>query len=103
MIVRLRRAGLLVGLQIMGGLHIAAQAPAESGLVVESVEAGSPVAGIGLMRGDRLLSYDDRLLLSSLAAFQVLQANTFGKTQVSMGVRRGEETRILSVPGGPLT
>jgi CHAT domain-containing protein/Tfp pilus assembly protein PilF len=55
----------------------------------------------GLQTGDRILTYDGKPL-SSPAAFDALQENTFGKKDVILQVRRGLDTINLKVPAGTL-
>jgi CHAT domain-containing protein/Tfp pilus assembly protein PilF len=75
--------------------------PQQSGLVVEEVVADSPAAKAGLKVGDRVLSYDGKSLPSP-AALQAVVENTFGKEALTLRVRRGEETLLLTVPPGRL-
>lgn len=71
------------------------------GLVVEAVAADSIAAKAGLKVGDRIMSYDDKPVLSP-AALQALEDNTFGKKEVALKVRRGDETLTLFMPPGKL-
>src|SRR4030095_30719 len=71
------------------------------GLTVEEVVAGSASAKAGIKPGDRLLTYDNKELISP-AAFLALQENTFAKKEVELSVRRNEEKLTLSVPIGVL-
>jgi tetratricopeptide (TPR) repeat protein len=66
-------------------------------LIIEEVSADSPRARAGLMAGDKLLTYNDRLLLSFLA-LQAAQQNIFGKRGAVLRVRQGVETLTLTVP-----
>ncbi|MBI1923045.1 tetratricopeptide repeat protein [Candidatus Poribacteria bacterium] len=70
-------------------------------LVVEDVVPDSPAAKVGLQVGDRLLSYDG-MPLPSPAALQAVEENTFGKTEVTLVVQRGNKTLTLTVPLGKL-
>ena len=92
----------VVGLCVVVGSAAAAQRLGDGrGLIVEQVAADSLGARAGIMPGDRLLAYEDKPLLSP-AAGQALQENTFGKIEVVLRVRRGEETRSLTASRGSL-
>src|SRR5215469_4319654 len=73
----------------------------EPGVIVEEIAIDSAAAKAGLKLGDRIVSYDSRQL-SSPAAFEAAQANTFGKQEAAMEVRRGQETLRMHVPLGTL-
>ena len=72
-----------------------------SGLIVEEIASDSAAAKAGLKLGDRIVSYDNRQL-SSPTALEAAQENTFGKTEVVLAVRRGEELFKVPVPLGAL-
>lgn len=55
----------------------------------------------GLQQGDRIISYDGKTI-SSPAAFDALQQNTFGKNEIVLQVQRGGESLNLTVPLGAL-
>jgi tetratricopeptide (TPR) repeat protein len=71
------------------------------GLIVEEFTGGSPGGKAGLQVGDRILSYDGKALASP-AALEAAQENTFGKKEVVLEVRRGEQILRLNVPLGTL-
>ena len=71
------------------------------GLIVEELASDSPVAKVGLKLGDRIISYDGKLLASP-AALTGAEENTFGKKEVLLEVRRGKEILSLRAPLGKL-
>jgi CHAT domain-containing protein/Tfp pilus assembly protein PilF len=92
---------LLAGLVIVISLTRADALQSMPGLVVEEVGADSLAAKAGLKVGDRILSYDGKALPSP-AALQAAQQNTFGKREIVVRVRRGEETMALTIAIGGL-
>ena len=93
-------ASFVVGVFVLAGSADGAQGRDElRSLVVEQLAADSPAAKAGLVVDDRLLTYDDQSL-GSPAALQALQENTIGKNQIVLRLRRGQETRTLTVPPG---
>jgi CHAT domain-containing protein/Tfp pilus assembly protein PilF len=71
------------------------------GLIVEVVTPDAPAAKAGLKVGDRILTYDEREL-GSPAALEAAEGNTFGKQEIALQVRRGEERLTLKAPLGSL-
>jgi CHAT domain-containing protein/Tfp pilus assembly protein PilF len=71
------------------------------GLIVESVSVGAPADKSGVKVGDRILAYNEKTL-SSPAAFDGAQQNTWGKKDILLRVGRGKETLSLTVPAGAL-
>ena len=61
-------------------------------LIVEAVSSDSLAAKAGIQPGDRIIGYDGKPL-SSPAAFDALQQNTFGKQNVVLKIRRREAQR----------
>ena len=72
-----------------------------SGLIAEEVASDSTAAKAGLRPGDRIVSYDNRQL-SSPAVLEAAQDNTFGRQEVVLAVRRGEDLFKVTVPLGAL-
>ncbi len=79
----------------------AAQLDPSTGLVIEKIVADSAAAKAGVKIGDRLLTYDNKRL-SSPAALQAAEENTFGKREVILRIRRGQEVLTPTVPPGKL-
>src|SRR5687767_9926486 len=71
------------------------------GLIVESVTPDALGARAGLKEGDRLLTYNETVLVSP-AALQAAEDNTFGKREITLQARRGEELLTLKAPLGNL-
>lgn len=71
------------------------------GVIIEKVELDSPAHKAGLKVGDHLLTYDGKPL-SSPAALQAAQQNTFGKKSVVLHLRRENQSLTLTVPLGLL-
>ena len=89
-------------LLLIGSAMLAAPLPQDAtGLIVEQVAADSPAAKAGLRVGDSVLTYDGKPLPSP-AALQAAAENTFGKEEVALRIRRGEETLTLLSPLGKL-
>ena len=91
-------AVLVTGVSLVATINAQQNKP---GLIVEEVVADSPAAKAGIRIGDRLLTYDNKELISP-AAFLALQENTFGKKEVELSVRRKEETLNFKVSIGAL-
>jgi S1-C subfamily serine protease len=70
--------------------------PAESGVRVETVEAGSPAARAGIRRGDILVALDDAPVPDVDALQRRLSAEAIGRS-VAVGVLRGEQRIALPV------
>lgn len=85
---------LPIGLNSFGAQHV-------SNLLVEELSSDSAAAKAGIQLGDRVIRYDGKLL-SSPAAFDALQENTFGKKDVVLQIRRSEATLSLTLPLGSL-
>jgi CHAT domain-containing protein/tetratricopeptide (TPR) repeat protein len=93
---------MLAGLIIAATSVRAASAITEvPGLIIEEIVADLPAAKAGLKVGDKLLTFEEKPL-SSLAALQAIQQNSFGKKEGVLRVQRGEESLTLSVPMGSL-
>jgi CHAT domain-containing protein len=71
------------------------------GLVIDEVAADSAAAKAGLKAGDRVLGYNGKSLPSP-AALLAAEENTFGKQEVALIIRRGEEMLTLTAPLGKL-
>jgi CHAT domain-containing protein/Tfp pilus assembly protein PilF len=72
-----------------------------AGVIVDEIAGESSAIKAGLRAGDILVDYDGKPLHSP-AGLQAFEDNTFGKTAISLSVRRGSETVTLSVPRGTL-
>jgi tetratricopeptide (TPR) repeat protein len=72
-----------------------------TGLIVEEAPTDSPAAKAGLKVGDRILTYDEKAL-SSPPALRSVEENTFGKKEVTLVIRRAEQTLTLAVIPGSL-
>ena len=97
-----RRAGIGATVSMLAASAATAQGvPASRGLIVEQVSAESPVGKAGVLDGDVLLTYDGKSLRTP-ATLQALQENTFGKREVELRLRRGQDSRALMVAGGSL-
>lgn len=70
-------------------------------LVVEYFDPGSNAQRAGVMPGDSVLSYDGQPLISP-ATLLALEANTFGKTRITLEVERDGQRLRFAVPPGPL-
>lgn len=89
----------LVSLLLLGCLMSAAQAPSDlPGLVVEEVIADSAAASAGVKVGDRLLTYDAKLI-SSPAGLQAAEENTFGEKPRALRIGRAGKTLTLLLRG----
>ena len=94
-----RCAGFVVRAFVLMTVADAAQVPADFGVVVEEVAAGSPAEKAGLRTGDRLLTYDGKPLVSP-ATLQAAVENTFGKDTVSVRLRRSGALSTFTVSQG---
>jgi CHAT domain-containing protein/Tfp pilus assembly protein PilF len=89
---------LLVG----SSLFATSPAPQDGpGLIVEQIVGDSPAVKAGLKIGDSVLTYDGKPLPSP-AALQAAAENTFGKQEVALRVRRGQERVTVMSPLGKL-
>jgi CHAT domain-containing protein/Tfp pilus assembly protein PilF len=82
-------------------VRVSVAAQEAPGLVVEEILVDSGAARAGVKVGDRVLSHDGRPLPSPVA-LQAAEENTFSIKQVTLRVRRGEETLTLMAPLGKL-
>lgn len=98
---RVRRARLGVGghtLPIARRLVRHFELPAESGVRVESVEAGSPAALAGLARGDVIVAIDDTPIPDIDALHRLLAADTIARALAVRVVRRDRTLVVTVVP-----
>jgi len=98
---RVRRARLGVGgqtLAIARRLVRHFELPAESGVRIETVEAGSPAAQSGLARGDVIVAIDDAAVPDIDALLRVLSADAIGRSLAVRVVRRDRTLVIDVVP-----
>lgn len=96
---RLRRGYLGVGVQPARLPRLEGRAPQTVGLLVASVESGSPAERGGILLGDVLLSVDGRALATMDDLLAALSADVVGKT-VALEVLRGGRVSALHVEVG---
>ena len=84
-----------VGQQVAGD----GQAPEETGLLISSVEAGSPADKAGLMLGDTLVAVDDRTLLQMDDLFAFLNGDVAGHSVMVTVLRGGSIQKLALVVG----
>jgi CHAT domain-containing protein/Tfp pilus assembly protein PilF len=86
-------------LLIILSLATSVRAESASGVIIESVSGGPSADKTILQIGDRIVVYNGRTI-SSPAALDAAQQNTFDKNERVVEVRRVEETLHLALPSG---
>ena len=98
---RVRRARLGVGGQTLGIARRLVRhfdLPMESGVRIETVEAGSPAAQAGLLRGDVIVAIDGAAVPDIDALLRVLSAGAIGRSLAVRVVRRDRTLVVDVVP-----
>jgi len=94
-----RRGTLLTALLIILSLATSVRGESASGVIVESVSGGPSADKTILQIGDRIVVYNGRAI-SSPAALDAAQQNTFAKDERVVEVWRVEERLPLALPSG---
>ncbi len=71
----------------------------EDGIVITSVETGSPAAEAGVKRGNILLNINDQEIKTFIDVFEYLDSLSVGD-EVTLTLLHGDETRTLTVTTG---
>jgi S1-C subfamily serine protease len=72
--------------------------PVESGLLVVSVEPGSPALAAGLREGDVIVAFDEQPIGDVDALHKQLREETIGRRSVLTVIRHSERLQLEIIP-----